>query len=1385
MATTTTLSGCYSLVLPPTEPDDRLNLLVRTGCALTLYHSLVIVHGGLTIGLELVDFTIDEVMLMFSAKVDQSHIRCKELDQFLLGELFHLNLLERQWHRVPIAPGSAKPAPRLFHETTAINNCAYIFGGLVIGASGHLEPTNDLWQFDLETLTWTCLHDGQGWETDPLIPQPRYHHKLTSILLLPFVGASDHYGIFVAGGKDRNLAPLYDNHLFDLVDRCYRGHDPLYLKLTTGKPDRDAQLGLDLATAVDSNGDINIDYTTLVIVGIDEDDLMPHHHHHHHPQSVNPLLASVALSHNHHNHHHHHHQHRHPLLIVYTPLKRPEPDTSFNPLVLFHLGKHIHHGKPLPLHSSRRQLKPQDGLALIATGASGRSHTANVPYNLRYPTGGLFGQNLVIVGFLPGDIDILVFIYNRPTGKWLRLNVYCNHDYGCHRFWGGFAWQSHHKVVLLGNTNTSRTTLSIRFFSMMVAISLPVTNLLALLELAKHDPIREPTFLDSTASPRDSLLSDDDTPVMEYAMLQLLACSLESSNDSALAHALDDRRDSLLSQAGPISFLEYVHYAAPKLNFGKIRLVFPPAAITLGRNAFDRYGDMVLDFELVLCQGDRVPVSLKVLTERWGRYFIHLLARGYVTAVDRFELERQLEMAQGQLRLRSLKGGLLSLLQKTKLSIASGLTDNMNEKLSLVASSGGSGSSGTSGGSTSPTIKPYHFSIPVPAVSNTKPKEMPQFRLPFQDSLLAPALTLDLHVHDDGPGPALVLALRRNSQASQQSGALSLWTSHLQDIPPQLAQPQEPLPAVPATPTLWRSLSRKNSAADGYNSPRGSLLHTLTALRNIPALRLPRDLPFALPRALVSLHSLAPTASGPVPELLTLTSVPNLKPPPVTPRRTSLLDSMAAADARKWTLMLLLVLLTDYPAFDRNQLEATTEEPALLLLFDLEDDFRMEALLIPRKLYMPFSLALVKLFCEYLYTGQVGNKWAFWPVLMDILCIARFYKVPLLYDLVLEVLFGIIGHKESWILKQARKLKRRYLRLADEVGVVALVEFATDEYEGFFDTIDDGYMDIALLKKNLRVNRPRRKLEGTFTGDEEVHSVDSDDSALDVEDEHNMYGLLYLQTNDFAHQMLLNPRSRLVFDHLLVAIGLSGGHDEDGTLQGIITQLLELLILPDLDVPADIIIETIYEVLTIVLDVKLLLRLRNCCEMARKLRETKELVEPEIERLMQKKRAQDRAKLRQTMKRQALSATTVLVDSASPLVGGDLAAGRQSLLDLRHEPSSTSLFNLAKLKNLGDTSASGGTTSKRLGPFSFMSRPQQQPQPEVAQTDMLDAALVTTLALKKHHGIFHIGGGRLKRGNTIDHSQGAPTPMTRSESQATSSSSKDEKKKKGIFGFKM
>ena len=122
-------STCYSLQLPPIDKDDRLNLNVRTGSASTLYNSLVMTFGGMTIGLELDALTIDELVEVYILKLLTS--KSKRLERYLSGELFFLNILDRVWYRVATPPDTPRPSARLFHEVAASNNCLYVFGGLV------------------------------------------------------------------------------------------------------------------------------------------------------------------------------------------------------------------------------------------------------------------------------------------------------------------------------------------------------------------------------------------------------------------------------------------------------------------------------------------------------------------------------------------------------------------------------------------------------------------------------------------------------------------------------------------------------------------------------------------------------------------------------------------------------------------------------------------------------------------------------------------------------------------------------------------------------------------------------------------------------------------------------------------------------------------------------------------------------------------------------------------------------------------------------------------------------------------------------------------------------------------------------------------------------
>ena len=316
-----------------------------------------------------------------------------------------------------------------------------------------------------------------------------------------------------------------------------------------------------------------------------------------------------------------------------------------------------------------------------------------------------------------------------------------------------------------------------------------------------------------------------------------------------------------------ISFSEYVHYVAPKTKFTTIRSVFPPAAITLGRNAMDRYGDLISDFELVSSKGDRIPVSLRILMERWGRYFVQLLAKGYVQAVDRFERDQQLDSEST--RNASSASESMNSANKTQ-----------NKLRSSMSTCGGSSISSSNSEVSINQNKPskkghhqssYHVSIPAPSKYS---KEPPQFRLPFQELSLTnnsvsekanetinqhfeetkrgietnnneklPDLPGSSHIKDEQPDTS------RKGSVSSFSSSNSLLNSHLQNIPPQLPLPNEPIPAVPAS-TSFRGSSRKNSA--DLNSPRASLMYTLTALRNIPATKSPRESPFSSPRASVS-----------------------------------------------------------------------------------------------------------------------------------------------------------------------------------------------------------------------------------------------------------------------------------------------------------------------------------------------------------------------------------------------------------------------------------------------------------------------------------------------------------------------------------------------------
>lgn len=1130
-------SSCHALQLPRTEKDDRLNLSVRTGSASLLFKSFVFTFGGLTVGLELNDsVTVEGIHEVFTQNVGTN--RLKKYSKYLSGELFLLDIISKQWSRIEILDGEPQPKPRMFHELASDHDSIFLFGGLCLDTSKQdsntLVPCNDLWKFDLRTCAWKLLHDGSGWEDRALgIPEPRYCHKMTNVNNLLFARRKDHTGLIIAGGQDLASNSIHINSIYDITDDCYL---PLPADLrsfiaTTNLAERDEKYGLDNFENLDAEKRLLVNYLNSIIVNYSEElEYQPNLLSRLTPVTHERTVVEESI-------------------VLYCPTSKS--DVSTNPLLSFKVGKKFSHGRPLAMQKKKHRRKSSN---VIRT----------VPHNLRYPTGGLFGENFVITGFLPNDFDISIFIFNRPTGKWSRLNIFCNHDYGSHRFWGGFAWTSHHKVVLLGNYYTSRTTSSVRYFSSMITVDLPVTNILASLEMAESQALagldRKIDESSSTSSfsnldieSSSSLSSDADDEHARggFSLRKLSNMSARSEGKGSLHNA---------------SFNEYVHYAAPKAKFSKVRSVLLPAAITLGRNAFDRYGDMISDFELISATGDRIPTTMYVLIERWGPYFINLLSRAYVRAVNGFEMDQQEDSSVTWLRSsKSSEGSITSKLTKSSRS--------SDEQMGAA--------------------KPQVMAMPL------KPGmvEAPKFRLPFQDSLGV-----------QEPKSTPLASVDPTSRSTSEGEYLT--DSEILTIPPQRPIPNEPIPAIPPTPASFRS-SRKNSAEP--TSPRGSLIHALTTLRNIPN-KSPRESPFASPRGSISFESQLKSALSEVPSRRALDLLP---------------DAISESSSKDHPLPEPLVSLVSDQTEEPAELPHTAALPGHALLDFQNIDpltYKLEPSLIPRKLYVPYGTSTLKAFAEYLYTGQVGNKWNFRPCALDCLMFSRYGQLPLLYDLLCEVFYGIIGRKEAQVVKEGRRLREMFADLFEKANYKTNANFklSLDEYEGFMDTVDDGYLDIMLLKKASSISKgsvsSSRKstvqMEELSTMLEEKQKEDSDEEkpvkeAKEGSESSNSDGdttepdILFLDHKE--KKLVIGPRSKSVFDrnqhesNTAADVRQSDFFEEDDELSML---TLEQLVSPDLPVPSDRVIDLIYEAASQCADVKLMLRSRNARQMAEALRAT-------------------------------------------------------------------------------------------------------------------------------------------------------------------------------------
>ena len=271
--------------------------------------------------------------------------------------------------------------------------------------------------------------------------------------------------------------------------------------------------------------------------------------------------------------------------------------------------------------------------------------------------------------------------------------------------------------------------------------------------------------------------------------------------------------------------------------------------------------------------------------------------------------------------------------------------------------------------------------------------------------------------------------------------------------------------------------------------------------------------------------------------------------------------------------------------------EVSDEEPQF-------ENYAMEPSLIPRKLYIPFTTTTVRAFCEFLYTGQIGNRWQIAPTLLDNFLIGKFYKVSTLYDLVRDTLVNIIGRKEQY-----------YMEINDE-RISAHLKFIT--------SIDAGEVDYDLMEKVSDVCAAANNFDGanigngnggggsggsggsgggsSNNGDNDDEGSSSDGGSDRSSDGHKGgFGLEYLDAESLAAPKI-GPRNRLVFDRPKYDYDED---EEEEAEEGVAkhsklnTVTVEEAVDPESAVPLDSIIDAIYESCVLVGDMNLFLRCAN------------------------------------------------------------------------------------------------------------------------------------------------------------------------------------------------
>lgn len=1099
---------CYPLDMPNVEStDSRLKLDSRVGASIDISNSRVFVFGGCTLDIDVpTDFTTNSLQKLFEQRLtcDGVDINSGNVDfnDYLSSECFRLSLINRKWTHYRQNKTNdeklSKPRPRMFHGMVIYDNYVYVGCGLAFDENNKLKVLNDVWKFDIIERKWTCLYP-EG--NEKII---RRFDQVVSILpnLEMFDKNLIHPGMIIIGGLDENNDYVQSVESMSAVNN---------------------EKGVMISTDF-------IEYRDFSLIFEDDENERETHTENNNNQksSQTPKLPK-----------------RHPLKIrkslndVYSTTCSSSNQTK---IVLFERSPDVNKYEPLIIfNESSNGIRLPHHCDYDITNLS----------TMEYPTLGTFGDNIIVTGFLGTEKKISSFIFNIKTNAWTKLQISCMHKIYSHRLSKGFVWESHHKIAFLGSMDMNKSSGSVNFFDNLVILSLPFTNFFSKSPGVNANPNKARLISPGTSSIHSSQRMNDISSTHSNETRKrsdsiTSATSNSIFNKNFMTSSINNT--NINDQMG--GFAAYSHRVAQQMQINSIRSVLPSYAIAIGKNAFER-NTSFSDFDIVCSDGTIISVPLTLCRRRWGVGFDELFADAYAKSYIEcrsFDLssrgstygsnESNDEYSSYNSRQNMIhKSGIPTIFHSQSFKKTASSTD---EIIRNSRNTNNSNNNLTSNNNSTPSFRSpfkerYRDDLSPDRISrsnSTVNSRNSSRNNSISGNTLFPNATLNRVSISLSKTRNNSYSLNHNTNSRHNSISYFPISRRNSNVSPS-RRGSTGMPMTNSLParrgsTLSRT-SYTSSSTNSYNSISSNLSKMINNEYQMSKERTSGDYSTLFSTSNVSgKNEVNKNGEGVVSDEINLpeallkclnsNEIPDQLPmPKVLPNGEEMKEEeMSNNDnsnnneqKRGKSIDELLnedvidMLKRRYANGERgdeydyiyDNEGGNDSNEGMKNINNNNNSNKFNSLRLPRVLYLPYSKTTVRAIVEYMYSGQIGANWKLFPTGVGTLICSKQLSIPLLYDMILELMFVVLGIIESK-LKSYLVLK---LENNSEEGI-------NDAIYNILDTTgsDDVALDWKLLVE--AANNSRRDSGSTIGSDiiiEENNEIKLNEKLTNIESNHH------------------------------------------------------------------------------------------------------------------------------------------------------------------------------------------------------------------------------------------------------------------------------------------